>query len=147
MSAPAELAGLPGTVLPEGRYVISPEENRLVAEIAGARACDYGIAHPLWAFIACQRGIGISIADLCALADFDVADGPMMGGWEVQYYEDLRTDYVYDVTGEVTGLVRKTGRSGTFDLLTFEIDLRNGDETIVASTTTTFVLPRRTADA
>jgi hypothetical protein len=97
----------------------------------------------LWAFIATQRGVGVSVAELCAIADFDVADGPMMGGWKVHYKDQLKIGVKYRVTGEVTDLVRKNGRSGTFDLMTFVERLIDEADVEVVTTTTTFVLPRR----
>jgi hypothetical protein len=139
----ARFAALPGTVLPEGAFVISPEEDRLVREIVGEASSSTGRAHPLWAFIATQRGIGTSVAELCALADFDVADGPKMAGWNATFTGELLTGYSYRVTGEVTDIVRKRGKSGLFDLMTFVERLVDEDARAVVTTTTTFVLPRK----
>ena len=103
--------------------------------------------HPIWAYIATQRGIGVSIAELCALADFDVEDGPMLGSVEIDCYaQPLKADVPYRVTGEVVDLERKVGRkAGTFDLLTYRLALRAPDGSGVVSCTNTFVLPRRDA--
>jgi hypothetical protein len=136
-------AALPGTILPEGTFVISPTEDRLVHEILGEEPSSTGRAHPLWAFIATQRGIGTSVAELCALAEFDVLDGPMMAGWNAEFAGELVTDYSYRVTGEVTDIVRKRGRSGLFDLMTFVERLVDEHGHAVVATTTTFVLPRK----
>ena len=123
--------------------MITPDENRLVFELLGGNGPQSTEAHPLWAFIATQRGIGLSVAELCALADFDVADGPMMAAWRVAFNGQLQTEVRYRVTGEVTSLVRKRGKSGDFDLMTFVERLIGEDSFVVAETTSTFVFPRK----
>jgi hypothetical protein len=102
-------------------------------------------AHPLWAYIATQRGIDISVAELCALADFDVADGPMLGSTELTYAGPLKVGVDYEVRGEILGIVRKEGRSGVFDILTFRERLIDPEYGEAAAATNTFILPRRTA--
>jgi hypothetical protein len=136
------LADLDGTQLPEGSFVISPDDDRQVAKILGAENDETG-AHPLWAFIATQRGIGVSVAELCALADFDVADGPLLGGWHAVYHGKIVTGQHYRVTGEIVDIVRKQGKSGTFDVMKFVERLIGDDDVTVVETTTTFVLPRK----
>jgi hypothetical protein len=136
-------ATLPGTALPEGSFTISAEENGKVIDILGATPDAASEANPMWAFIATQRGIGISVAELCALADFDVNDGPMMAGWQVVFHDKLLVGHPYRVTGEITDIVRKRGKSGLFDLMTFVERLVDGDGRDVVETTTTFVLPRK----
>ena len=44
--------------------------------------------------------------------------------------------------GEVLGLERKHGRSGTFDVMRYRERLLSGDA-LIASATSTFILPRR----
>jgi acyl dehydratase len=138
------LEHLPGTPLPAGTFTITEEEQaRLVAALGSPADVD---AHPVWAYIATQRGIGISVADLCALADFDVNDGPMLGSVEMTYAQPLRVGVQYRVTGEVVGIVRKQGRkTGTFDVMTYRERLVGPDGEEVATSTNTFILPRREA--
>jgi hypothetical protein len=130
--------------LPAGSFTITPEEQeRLVAALGRGVAGD---PHPIWAYIATQRGIGIGVAELCALADFDVNDGPMLGSVELVYSAPLELGVEYTVTGEVVGLERKHGRkAGTFDVLTFRERLLAPGGAEVASATNTFILPRRDA--
>lgn len=145
MSAPAGLEALPGTTLPEGTFTITAEEDDRVHDVVGGEPAGDGTAHPLWAYIATQRGIGVSVAELCRMADFDVADGPLLGNTEMEYEAPLRVGVEYRVAGEVLDIVRKSGRSGTFDLMTFRERLLTADGTPVASSTSTFVLPRRSS--
>jgi hypothetical protein len=139
------LATLPGTLLPEGTFTITAEADRELGEALGS-APSAGAPHPVWAYIATQRGIGISVADLCALADFDVADGPMLGSVEMAYARPLELDVEYRVVGEVVDIERKHGRkAGTFDVMTYRERLIAPDGAEAASSTNTFILPRREA--
>jgi hypothetical protein len=132
------------TALPAGSFTITASDQAQLAEALGTDT--WPDAHPIWAYIAPQRGIGIGVADLCALADFDVDDGPMLGSVELAFSAPLELDVAYTVTGEVVGIERKHGRkAGTFDVLTFRERLVAPDGSEVASTTNTFILPRRDA--
>lgn len=137
----AELVGRP---LPAGTFAITEADQAELLSVIGGEAPPDGEAHPLWAYVAPQRGIGIGIAELCALADYDVDDGPMLGSVHLECHAPLRIDVRYDVEGEVISLVRKAGRSGIFDLLTYRERLV-GPAGPVAQATNTFVLPRRDA--
>jgi len=137
--------GLRGKPLPEGSFTITAEDERLVLDVIGGESPGDGTAHPLWAYIAPQRGIGIGIAELCALADFDVNDGPMLGSSRLEYYRPIQLGVAYRVSGEVIDVVRKQGSIGTFDVLEFREDLLDGNDALVASSTSTYILPRRVA--
>jgi hypothetical protein len=141
---PAGLEHLPGTELPAGSFTITAAEQAEL-EAALGRGANAG-AHPVWAYIAAQRGIGIGVAELCALAGFDVGDGPMLGSVELTYGGELELDVEYRVTGEVVSIERKHGRrAGTFDVLTFRERLLAPGGAEAASVTNTFILPRRDA--
>jgi hypothetical protein len=140
----AGLEHLPGTELPEGTFTITAEDDARVRDVVGGPPAD-GTAHPLWAYIAPQRGIGISVADICALANFDVNDGPMLGSSDLEFHAPIELDEPYRVTGKVLSIARKSGSIGTFDLMTFREDLLAGDGTLVAVSTSTYILPRKEA--
>jgi hypothetical protein len=135
---------LPGTELQAGSFTISDEENSELVRVLGGPGLEDGAAHPTWAYIATQRGIGVSVAGLCELAGFDVNDGPMLGSTELEYLAPLRTGVEYRVTGEIVGIERKQGRkAGVFDILTFRERLLEPDGGQAAVATNTFILPRR----
>jgi hypothetical protein len=144
MSVPG-LEHLPGTELPAGTFTITAEEDARVLEVVGGEPSPDGTAHPLWAYIAPQRGIGISVADICALADFDVNDGPMLGSSELEFHSGIKLGEPYRVTGRVLSIDRKQGSSGTFDLMAFREDLLDAGGNVVAVSTSTYVLPRKAA--
>jgi hypothetical protein len=136
---------LPGTALPEGTFTISEQDEHRVLDVTGASLPSDGSAHPLWAYIAPQRGIGISVADLCKLADFDVNDGPMLGSSHLEYHRPMRVGVEYRVTGEVLSIERKQGSIGAFDVLEFREELHERDGPPVVASTSTYILPRKDA--
>lgn len=137
---------LPGTSLSEGSFTITSKEAGDLEEAIHASPSADGGVHPIWVYIATQRGIDVSVAELCALADFDVADGPMLGSVQIDCAGPLQVDVPYRVTGEILDLERKVGRkAGTFDLLTYRLVMSAPGDVTVAACTNTFVLPRREA--
>lgn len=134
---------LPGTPLPEGTFTITSDDEQRVLEVVGGEPSSVGEAHPLWAYIAPQRGIGISVSDICALAEFDVNDGPMLGSSHLEYYAPIQLDVRYRVTGQVLSIERKQGSIGSFDVLEFREELESPDGERVAASTSTYILPRR----
>lgn len=146
MAAVTGFEHLPGTTLSAGTFTITAREDadlRTAIE-APARSSEDENAHPIWCYFATQRGIDVSVAELCQLADFDVNDGPMLGTVELEYHAPVKIDTAYRVTGQVVGLERKVGRkTGTFDILKYSLALSTPTGTPVASATNTFILPRR----
>jgi hypothetical protein len=134
---------LPGTPLREGHFTITDDDERRVVHVVGPDPSGSSDAHPLWAYIAPQRGIGTSVEEICKLADFDVNDGPMLGSSHLEYHGPLRPGVNYRVTGEVLGIERKHGGSGTFDILEFREELHAPDGEVVCASTSTYILPRR----
>jgi len=144
---PERLRRLPGTRLTPGDIRIPASESAQLDGVLGSSA-QLGELHPVYAYIATQRGIGISVAELCELADFDVADGPMLGSVDLRFAGALRPDTDYRVEGTIVDIIRKQGRAaGVFDLLLFEETLADADGAVVASSLVSFVLPRREATA
>jgi hypothetical protein len=139
------LEHLPGTELPAGAFTISAEDDARVREVVGGEPAGDGLAHPLWAYIAPQRGVGISVAGICALADFDVDDGPMLGSSELELHGEIRIGEPYTVTGRVLAIDRKRGSIGTFDVMAFREDLLDAGGELVAVSTSTYILPRKEA--
>jgi hypothetical protein len=134
---------LPGTPLAEGTFTITDEDEQRVIEVVGGESPPGDEAHPLWAYIAPQRGIGTSVEEICRLADFDVNDGPMLGSSHLEYHAPIRVGAPYRVTGEVLSIERKQGSIGTFDILEFREHLVTPGGEPVATSTSTYILPRK----
>ena len=102
-----------------------------------------GKAHPVYFYIATQVGMGETVAGLCALCNFDVDDGPMMGTCDVTYFRPLMTGEPYQVRGRILGLTRKRSRKlGIMDLVEYQLHLDLPDGTRACSVTNSWILPR-----
>jgi hypothetical protein len=134
-----------GTSLSGGDpYVIRRAENRALCESVGVQPAADDSAHPIYFFIATQVGMGMTVADLCRVCDFDVADGPMMASSKTTFERPLKVEQPYVVTGQIVSLVRKASRKlGAMDMLQYELHLSLPDGTPVLTTTNLWVLPRR----
>ena len=72
------------------------------------------------------QGSGVTFQDIFDLAEATAESGPMFGEQTLTFEGALETDTEYAVEGEITDVVRKQGRrAGTFDMLTFELRLRD----------------------
>lgn len=139
-SSPPDVAGTP---LPGGPYRIDAAANALVCRTSGAEPRGDGTAHPIFAFIAAQVGLKLTVAELLRICDFDIADGPMMAGCEVRFSRPLTVGETYHVSGEIERLERKSSaRLGVMDLFVHRLDLTDAEGRHVASTLNTWVLPR-----
>lgn len=139
---PPDVAGiqLDGT----DAYVISAQENEALCRSTGIEPADDGTAHPIYYYVATQVAMGKSVAELCAVCDFDVDDGPMMGSSEVRFATPLRTGLPYRVSGEILALQRKRSRKlGVMDVLTYRLRLHAPVGGAVLETDNVWVLPRR----
>jgi hypothetical protein len=132
-----------GTALPGGTYRISRAENDALCAAVGAEVAAGGRAHPIFYYVATQVGMGISVADLLALCDFDVADGPLMVGSKVNFTSELMVERDYRVSGRIDSLVRKPSRAfGAMDMLSFTLTLIDEAGETILSCTNQWVLPR-----
>jgi hypothetical protein len=124
-------------------YTIDPDENRRLCESMGVAPYPGGQAHPCYYYIATQVAMGLTVAELCAACDFDVAAGPMMATSGARFLKPLMTGEPYLVRGSVTGLTRKASRKlGIMDLLEYRLYLTlRGGETVL-EVDNVWVLPR-----
>ncbi len=130
-------------LLPGGNYTISDAENASLCAAVGAVSDADGRAHPIFHYIAAQCAMGVSVAELLEMCDFDVADGPMIARSEVIFQNELRVGRDYRVSGEIVSLVRKPSRTfGTIDQLTFRLEIAEPDGTSASAMTHHWVLPR-----
>jgi hypothetical protein len=130
--------------LPGGHYRITAAENEAFTNAVGGEVDRDGRAHPLFYYIATQAAMGVSVSELCAMCDFDVADGPLMAQSRVTFDQDLMFDCDYTVSGRILSLIRKSSRTfGEMDLLTYELTMSRAEGERVAHCINQWVLPRR----
>jgi hypothetical protein len=132
-----------GAKLPGGTYRLGADRHaRLVGALGTAPPA--GEAHPLAAWVIAMGGNGISIGELFERAGVPMEDGPMLGACDLELHGPIEIETEYTVTGEVAGLVEKTGRKlGRFDVLTLRLDVAGPDGTPVATCSPAIILPRR----
>ena len=139
---PPEVAGtrLDGTE----PYVITAAQNAELCRSTQIEPAGDGTAHPIYYYVATQVAMGKTVAELCALCDFDVQEGPMMASSEVRFARPLKADTPYRVSGEILSLVRKRSRKlGVMDVLTYRLRLHGPNDDVVLDTENVWVLPRR----
>lgn len=135
--------GVEGHRFPGGTYRISREENAALCAAVGVDTARDGRAHPIFYYIATQVGMGMTVAELLAACDFDIADGPMMTGSEVIFTDELRTETDYRVDGLIQSLTPRPSRTfGTADILCFRLTLASPDGTAVLVCVNEWILPR-----
>jgi hypothetical protein len=139
----SEVEKIAGTEFPGGTYTIEPWEHRLVCDAVLADEPPNGIAHPIYAYHGSRAGMGLTLDELFALCLADPADGGMFGEHREEIRRPLRVGSTYAVTGRIVGVQRKQGRTaGTFDMIEFELELRD-DAGVVATSTNKWMFPRK----
>jgi hypothetical protein len=135
-------ARLVGQAFPGGRFSVEEHERWLSHEAMKSPPIEAPMLHPVWILLGSLRGMGLTIEELVGLAGMDPGAGVLFGETEICQIEPLRTGVEYTVTGAVTALERRQGRrAGTFDVLTFSIELALEGKT-VATSTQAFILIR-----
>ena len=134
---------LVGRKLPGGTFDVEHYRNWLTNDVIGAPQRVDDLAHPMFCYYAAMGGMGLSIAELFALAHSSASEGPMFGECDMEVRSPLRTDVSYDVRGEITDVKRKQGGAiGTFDLLTFRLEVVAPGGEIAGVCTNSFIFPR-----
>jgi len=127
-----------------GTFTISAVENAALCRSTGVEPARDGTAHPIYYYIATQVAMGQTVAGLCAVCDFDVEDGPMMGSSTARFAVALRTGGEYRVSGEILSVVRKRSRKlGVMDVLTYRLRLHETGGQVAVETDNVWVLPRK----
>jgi hypothetical protein len=140
----SDYSHLAGYRFPGGRYTL-PEYVAWLWEDCILAEHDAGSAHPSLAYFVAMAGLGASIGDVMALLDGSPDSGVMFGENELELQATLRPGATYECAGEIVSVERKTGRrAGTFDKLTFRIDVHEpGGYALVAVCTSSWIFPRR----
>lgn len=134
---------LVGRALPGGSFHLEHYRNWLTNDVIGSAQRDDDLAHPMFCYYAAMGGMGLSVAELFDLAYTSASDGPMFGECDMEVRTPLRTGVTYDVRGEIIDVKRKQGGAiGTFDLLTFRLEVVAPDGEIAGVCTNSFICPR-----
>jgi hypothetical protein len=134
---------LEGTALPGGDFLIEQAENAKLCSILNCEPANDGTAHRLYAYVATQRAMGVTVDGLFAMFGLAMDEGPMLATTVLEFGSGpLKTATPYQVRGQIQKVERKQGRRlGVFDLVSVELQLLEWGAT-VARATNSFVLPR-----
>lgn len=133
-----------GQRFPEGSFTIAPSEAWLTADAVASPPLPDGVAHPMYVYYAGLVGMGLSLDDLFALVGATAADGPMFGEAQLDFVRPLRIGETLTVAGTVTDVARKSGaKTGTFDIVTFRLELVDAAGAVAGAAVNSFIFPRR----
>ena len=139
-----QVEALVGRKLPGGSFDLEHYRNWLTNDVIGSPQRDDDLAHPMFCYYAAMGGMGLSIAELFELAHSSGDEGPMFGECDMEVHVPLRTGVRYAVRGEITGVKRKQGGAiGTFDLLTFRLEVVEPSGEVAGVCTNSFIFPRQ----
>ena len=135
---------LVGRELPSGSFDLEHYRNWLTNDVIGSPQRGDDLAHPMFCYYAAMGGIGLSIGELLELAYSSADEGPMFGECDMEVHAPLRTGVNYEVRGQITDVKRKQGGAiGTFDLLTFRIEVVEPGGEVAGTCTNSFIFPRK----
>lgn len=134
---------LVGWSFPGGSVNVPRWMNQLWAASVGS-GDTAPFVHPVLVYVAAVEGSGSTFQDIFDLMDANADSGILFGEQQLDFAGPLEVERTYNVDGEITEVVRKSGkRAGVFDLLTFALRLREpGSAQPTAVSTTTFLFPR-----
>ena len=138
-----ELQAAVGREFPGGRYTVEPWRTWLIHDaILAPPPSEW--AHPSLVFLAATGAMGRSWDEIFAWFGAAAADGPMFGDCQILLEQPLRVGATYRVSGKIIAAERKTGRKlGTFDLVSYRLDLHDATDAFVASCRNSIVFPRK----
>jgi hypothetical protein len=133
-----------GRPFPGGEFAVEPWRAWLVADVALDEPGGQ-VAHPVFVWLAATGAMGITWDQLFAWFGATAADGPMFGEHESTVHRPLGVGRTYVVSGHVTSVDRKVGRStGPFDVIGYQLELHDKDDGAhVATCWNSIVFPRR----
>ncbi|MGW0021450.1 hypothetical protein ACWDUD_24300 [Rhodococcus sp. NPDC003382] len=118
--------GLVGRQLPGDTTTISHHQSAITDHaLHAASDPDAGEhAHSIWFLIIALRGMGISVDELCALADKREGDTLLFGTCGIDQVQPLSVGHTYRTTASIDSVSRRTTRDGSvLDSLTVTVTL------------------------
>lgn len=147
--APEEILALS---VPDGAYRVTEERHagllRHVHAPETFMTKDGGPAHPIFAHISTNRGMGWDFPELLAHVGASPADGVVFGGGTFAFTELLTIGVDYTIRARMQDVRRKHGRRlGAFDAITLALEVVAPDGAVPVRTTETYIVPRRSGTA
>ena len=142
---PAEIRAMR---IPDGAYELTEERHAGLMQHVHApdlfTTKDRGEAHPIFAHIATNRGMGWDFPVLLDHLGASPTDGVVFGGGTFRFTRLLTIGERYTIRARMHDVRRKEGRRiGTFDAVTLALDVVAPDGSTPVRTTETYIVPRR----
>lgn len=135
---------LVGWRFPGASVTVEDYERWLAADAMLSPELPIGMLHPAWIFIIGLRGMGMTLDEFMQLAGSSADSGVMFGETVIEQFEPLSIGEDYAVRGEIVDVLRREGkRIGTFDLVTFRLEIVDDTGRSFGAATNSFVFPRR----
>jgi hypothetical protein len=140
----AELSpDLAGRNLPGDTTTITEFESRIADHALLRPNDDVAQAHSLWFLVIALRGMGISVDDLCALADKRPQDTLLFGTCEIEQRHPLEVGSTYRTTASITDTSRRTTRDGSvLDSITVVVTLFDANDRNMGSVDSVYLFKR-----
>lgn len=134
---------LVGLELPAGTVTFEEYEAWIVHRVLDAPPLPNALLHPAFVFYAGLRGAGYPIGHLFDLVACPPEDGPMIGEMDLRQHRSARVGEELHVASRIVSIDRKSGRSGTFDVMRVRIEVTGDGGDPVGTLDNVFVYPRR----
>ncbi len=119
---------LTGRELPGDTTTITGFESAIADHALLAPTADGKTAHPLWFLVLALRGMGISVDELCDLAQKQHDDTLLFGTCEINQTTSLIVGATYRTAARITETGRRSTRDGSI-LDSVTVDVRLFDQT------------------
>ncbi|MCW2583821.1 MAG: hypothetical protein JWQ53_2611 [Klenkia sp.] len=141
-----QLDHLRGRALPGATVRIEQYQSAILDRAVRAPAPAPGeehLASPVWLAVASLRGMGISVEELCELAEKQTVDTLLFGGVTVAQVGELPVDTEYRTTAAITDVGSRTTRDGSvLDSVEVVVRLLGPDDTERGTITSTYLIKR-----
>jgi hypothetical protein len=135
---------LRGHRLPGGEYLIGDTESRQVARLSGHEAPQ---PHPVFSSVVTLKALGVTIEQLCALCEFRLEDGPMLGEFTTRFLMPLEQDVRYTTEATIESIDRTySARAGVLDRLRFAVRICLPNGSVAVEVRYLWLLPRGKAE-
>jgi hypothetical protein len=130
---------LRGYRLPGGYFTVEQHQAEAVARLVRAPHP----AHPILSSVGSLKSLGVSIGALCALCEFELADGPLLGEFSVRFLSQLQPGLRYGISATIDSIERTHSRTlGVLDRLHFTVRFDDPSNARVAEARYLWLLPR-----
>lgn len=139
---PHPMEELVGRTLSGGRIRLEGYESRLMHDAFYSKPRPE--PHPLAAYAATQRGLGMTVSELFETFGTTMDDGPLLASCTLDFPGEIHADTDYTVRAVIDSVARKETRSrGTVDFITCRMELiEAATNDVVAVVTNVYAIPR-----